>query len=118
MSPYQEPNGAVQYSVVCFQYRRRTGGGVNPQTFAVCNLRYDSVPRITLLTKGGVICQQKRRPQATLSENGRENDNMPPAGRNAPANGLIPAAPITLNPQHIATLHKKTRGAQGTSDFC
>ena len=23
------------------------GGGVNPQTFAVCNLRYDSVPRIT-----------------------------------------------------------------------
>ena len=41
------PDGAALYSVVCFQYRPRTGGGVNPQTFAACNLRYDSVPRIT-----------------------------------------------------------------------
>ena len=52
-----------------------------------------------------------------LSFSGGKNDNMPPAGRDTPANGLIPAAPITLNSQRIATWHKKTRGAQGTSDF-
>lgn len=36
----------------------RAGGGVNPQTFAVCDLRYDSVPRITLLTNYPTFCQQ------------------------------------------------------------
>ena len=35
-------------------------GGVNPQTFAACNLRYDSVPRITLLTNYPTFCQQFR----------------------------------------------------------
>ena len=30
MSPYQEPNGAVQYSVACIQYRPRAGGGGQP----------------------------------------------------------------------------------------
>ena len=63
-------------------------GGVNPQTFAVCNLRYDSVPRITLLTNYPTFCQQFRLksdgdfltlnfPPATLSiKNPRRNRHL------------------------------------------
>ena len=41
-------NPTAQFNIrLCASSIASEQGGVNPQTFAVCNLRYDSVPRIT-----------------------------------------------------------------------